>query len=519
MLEDGFTDLSFRRMGNSGQKKGNFFPGLFILGKFLKKIAKKLPARAGACDQGIKERFFQPEVRQGLPISNHIHRTIPMNYSGLHLSHSNLSMALALSLVCSTTSYLQAQEVEDPIRQDGLDIKMVDGKPQVGVDGHGILEVAGDPGGPWIPFRDAMPGAKLEAQVPLEANCRFFRIRRPDGRVLEIQSALNGLPPGVPRLQDISAGGFDGTSALLRASLPEGEKGPSILPFFMDSGIVVMRDDGTEGDITAGDGKFVGRAPVDPNEVKRALVFLNGLPPGQPVIRGFNGRQLNPAGDLTVADSVQKFTDFLSGKPVRLPIPIGVAPSPDIKPLPVPDPDPKIPPITPCNQLPTWQKTLLITDLSVVNDPVRTFDPCTGAGTPMGAWSFGKLMTDMANTPGFRRAPSDFARRWLRSWVVDQSINNDPVPKRISMLAAILSKWEAVSGGPDQPLDMAKAPFRLLSIVNRIDLRGNMTYGGSHADPCDPPCNSGEGRFVFCFCDRQIDPTPVVMARLEQVPP
>ena len=113
-----------------------------------------------------------------------------------------------------------------------------------------------------------------------------------------------------------------------------------------------------------------------------------------------------------MADSVQKFTDFLSGKPVRLPIPIGVAPSPDIKPFPVPDPDPKVPPITPCNQLPTWQKTLLITDLSVVNDPVRTFDPCTGKGTPMGAWSFGKLMSDIANQPVSGISPSDFARRW-----------------------------------------------------------------------------------------------------------
>lgn len=45
------------------------------------------------------------------------------------------------------------------------------------------------------------------------------------------------------------------------------------------------------------------------------------------------------------------------------------------------------------------KRELMITDLSVVNDPARTFDVCSNAGTPMGIWTFGHLMSEMANQP------------------------------------------------------------------------------------------------------------------------
>src|SRR5690606_23804038 len=87
------------------------------------------------------------------------------------------------------------------------------------------------------------------------------------------------------------------------------------------------------------------------------------------------------------------------------------------------------------------------------------------------------------------------------------TINNDPVPDRAAgMAATVLQAWQAASGGADRPLDMARAPFRLLAIVNRIDLRGNIAYGGGLAEnTCDPPCRSGEARFVFAFADRRFD--------------
>ncbi|HTH49510.1 MAG TPA: choice-of-anchor X domain-containing protein [Candidatus Limnocylindria bacterium] len=149
-----------------------------------------------------------------------------------------------------------------------------------------------------------------------------------------------------------------------------------------------------------------------------------------------------------------------------------------------------------------WPKSLLITDLSVIEDPTRTFDPCTpDRGTKMGAWTFGRLMSDVCNQPVTGIEPGEFARRWLRSWITDQVINFDTVTNRqVEIVKQVLTDWEAASGGPDKPLDMGIAPFRLLAIVNRVDLRGNPGYGGIiNDDPCNPVNIGGEGRFVFCL--------------------
>lgn len=147
-----------------------------------------------------------------------------------------------------------------------------------------------------------------------------------------------------------------------------------------------------------------------------------------------------------------------------------------------------------------WPKSLLITDLSVVEDPLRTWDPCRPErGTKMGAWTFGRLMWDMCNPAVTGIDPSEFARRWLRSWEHNLSINFDTVTNRqAEILAQVIRDWEIASGGRGAPLDLSIAPFRLLAIVNRVDLRGNPGYGGTvDEDPCNPSCFGGEGRFVF----------------------
>jgi len=128
-------------------------------------------------------------------------------------------------------------------------------------------------------------------------------------------------------------------------------------------------------------------------------------------------------------------------------------------------------------------RELMITDLSVVEDPARTFDPCTNAGTPMGAWTFGKLMTDMANGT---IDPAKMVEDWLKQWTVNQTVNSFTVLNRTTgMNNLLLSTWKRSSNGE---LDLSQAPMRLLAIVNRIDLRQNTFYGGGSA---------GEGRFVF----------------------
>lgn len=126
------------------------------------------------------------------------------------------------------------------------------------------------------------------------------------------------------------------------------------------------------------------------------------------------------------------------------------------------------------------KKSLLITDPGVVNDPARTHDPCTGTGTPLGKWTFGYLMSEMAGGGD----PSAFVERWLQHWLNAQAINGFSVPARPTV-QAILDGWPKTPAGS---LDLARAPFKLLAIVNRIDLANNPGYA---------PSGEAEGRFVF----------------------
>jgi hypothetical protein len=144
-------------------------------------------------------------------------------------------------------------------------------------------------------------------------------------------------------------------------------------------------------------------------------------------------------------------------------------------------------------------KTLMITDLSVVQDPERTFDICGNVGDPDGAWTFKTLMTNMANQSTTYVDPADFVEDWLQSWNTSHTINTFPVPARTRINAKVLNPWPRDSNGK---LDLNQSPMRLLAIVNRVDLRkssiSSSLYGGGRGIPLD----AGEGRFVFGVVDR-----------------
>lgn len=118
---------------------------------------------------------------------------------------------------------------------------------------------------------------------------------------------------------------------------------------------------------------------------------------------------------------------------------------------------------------------LMITDLGVVEDIQRTNwtgdlrDPISGA------WSFGRLVTAMAGD----QDPSEFVIRWFQIWRNTVVLNGAEVGPR-SGLASVLDAWPRLEDGN---LDLTRSPFRLLAIVNRLDL----------ADES----RAGEGRFVF----------------------
>jgi hypothetical protein len=133
-------------------------------------------------------------------------------------------------------------------------------------------------------------------------------------------------------------------------------------------------------------------------------------------------------------------------------------------------------------------KSLAVTAVNVVEDPSRTFNPCSNIGAPLGKWTFGYLMTQMANEPLTGINPSDFTLLWLRHWLTAQTVNGFTAPARNAM-SGIISRWPKL---PDGRLDLAKAPVKLLAIMNRIDLASNPIYGKG---------SGGEGRFVFGVLD------------------
>jgi len=140
-----------------------------------------------------------------------------------------------------------------------------------------------------------------------------------------------------------------------------------------------------------------------------------------------------------------------------------------------------------------FARELMITNVSVVDDPCRTSwtGSCAGGGT-QGIWTFGELMTRMAGTG----SPQVLAAEWLHQWEIPIVVNGFPVPKRPMIRPLVIDPWLVASGCPAGspitgtgacPLDLKRAPFRLLAISNRVDLEcANYTGPGD-----------GEARFVF----------------------
>lgn len=143
-------------------------------------------------------------------------------------------------------------------------------------------------------------------------------------------------------------------------------------------------------------------------------------------------------------------------------------------------------------------KELVIRDPSVIASPQETtFDPAHPSGDhKAGAWSFGRLVHNML--PAVQRdsaaAASALVTSWLGTWETEQSPNPSVSAARArpSMRMLVLEPWRIASGcaASDETcvLDMRKAPFRLMAIVNRPDLRIVSNDGTAIG---------GEGRFVF----------------------
>jgi hypothetical protein len=243
---------------------------------------------------------------------------------------------------------------------------------------------------------------------------------------------------------------------------------PRVLKLEGEQGSVALRDDGTNGDAQAGDGIFTALTTVPKAFLQERLRAGERLLPngaGEAVrIETFRHRELQKVS-LAID---RRLVDTTKGRVIFSPF--------DVPPGPPPGPPP--PPIVD-------DRSLLINAPGVVGDKGRTANPCS-PGTPFGKWSFGYLMREMANQPVTGTDPSLMTKTWLQQWLSPQTINGFSVAARTQMQTQVIAPWLAASGGAN--LDLAKAPMRLIAIVNRLDLRDNVGYGSG---------SPGELRFVF----------------------
>jgi hypothetical protein len=198
--------------------------------------------------------------------------------------------------------------------------------------------------------------------------------------------------------------------------------------------------------------------------------------------------------------------------------------------------------LPPCNPVIDRFKSLFITDISVTEDPVRTFNPCSGVGNPNGAWTFKTLMANMANQPVTGNSVDKFTQEWLDTWMkgtprltpgtTNPVVNTQVLDSRVhpvtplttqasSIMHTVIRPWlRAAAASPGLVIDslttssnywktvwnrlvlrgfdvMKFAPFKFTAVVNRIDLSTIVASGGGYGGTTSTVTNGGEGRFVF----------------------
>lgn len=149
------------------------------------------------------------------------------------------------------------------------------------------------------------------------------------------------------------------------------------------------------------------------------------------------------------------------------------------------------------------RKSIILTALPIVEDVKRTSEPCLRVpGTASKKWTMGYLLTQASSSSPTSTTASNFVKRWMTTWTTQQTINGETILPHTNpgatppdSTAQILNKaWLKNSGGTTYAMDYA--PFRLLAIVPRFDLRKRRRNGEGLG---------GELRFVFGPVDNNKD--------------
>jgi hypothetical protein len=326
-----------------------------------------------------------------------------------------------------------------------------------------------------------------ELKAPLPPPTEVFVRKRSNNDGLGNVFVLARLRP-----EDLSAKQADGTRDFVTIGNPDNQ--------------VILRDDGRGGDAVALDGEFTGIASVNEKDLadKQAEEQAEIGSRTATQVPVFEGRSASSV------ETPQPFDNagFQAGAAVPLrPAVAFVDPESSAAPTPASEAlitskggvmtkISSVAPVVPgTNQF--QERVLMIRSAGVVQDPNRTWNPCTNTGNANGVWTFKHVMTEMANQNASGIDPSDLVERWLENWGVNQTINADTVPARLEMQNTILNQWPRLANGK---LDLGQSPLRLLAIVPRVDLRTTTGGGGSYAvNTSGNFLDAGEARFVFGF--------------------
>ncbi|HSC67405.1 MAG TPA: hypothetical protein VLC79_06935 [Cellvibrio sp.] len=248
--------------------------------------------------------------------------------------------------------------------------------------------------------------------------------------------------------------------------------------FDMEGKITAFNDLAEGADEKSGDGIFTAFTTIDVADItKTQETFLAKLNSVQnPIVREFSGRAVVSTTKF-VANSSAPSTNVIKGLTVtEAPRPLPAA-------------------IPPALVLP--ENALVINDRAVVANSTLTFDACNTDATgnninPNAAWSFKTLLSNLNDETTSGMTDQQFANDWLRNWINNSSVNGFSILARPN-LKDFFQGWDGVNAAT---LNMDRLPFRLLAIVNRIDLAAIPAYGVSTAN------KPGEIRFVFGLITR-----------------
>ncbi|PZR34122.1 MAG: hypothetical protein DI538_17090 [Azospira oryzae] len=308
----------------------------------------------------------------------------------------------------------------------------------------------------------------------------------PDDKLL---AAFSQSPPVIEDLfmEKLEQEDEAGNTVVVTVKFSDQEKrlgGINAIPLTLDETTKVkLNDRGIAGDRTANDSIFSVALKVDENQMSAWMDNSN-----QKLVQK-NNQVVTFSGRVAAVKEVNNFNAKSLIPKTKIPLPrffvssINATTLPDIR-----------------------EKSLMVRDISVVEDLTRTYDPCrTNKGNANGAWSFKTLITNMSGT----LTAEEFLIDWVDHTLFSQQSlpsSSDATTNRVNSQARLIKAWmknsgitpPATAGVPanwqTSGLKAEEFPVRLLAIVNRLDLRGNPGYGSGFN-------NAGEGRFVFSFVD------------------